>query len=914
MSAQPQTVNSYNVFKTNNKGNDDKPIYQNNNLILLNAIEIAKSNKGFNAFTLNLTKDPNFISSNNKFKQNLSSSRFYKRYDVGEVLRGDFSKMFFDIDAHEEQEAEAIKAFTQINEMIEILNQNEHCCRLCGIIEYNNNIDIKYVEEIKELFNLNDCSEFLDNGSHNNIYVVENKNLLGKTISSHLFVAGCYFSRETLQQLFKSFNSANKLQNTDFAKVFDFTVYKAKQQILRFCLSGKGVNSRPPNQNFDNDFCGRIVSSINDFVATKTETDNVLIHGETLELLKTYINSKRFTETKDKDLLKRIKNKTQGIEDDLTEVKPRILYTAQKAWYFEMCESMAYDIVFNPELTNEELIEKYDNVNHYYFSNSQQKHVRNLSAINAAIEAVREKGPHNFIKCVNKGFEKLRLEKEDVFKFTLKDFKTIVNFGVNIQTLAILINGTFCFFDRSDDKKRADEFIAYVNSNNEITTDNIKRFLSSLRDSGFMIKLNRNVEGVNLSVKIDMLTAFKCCQGYKNTLKDFDVCSLEGNVLNLYNKPTKSEPVELCDEWKTIVELFSTEQNENFENVVNMDKYEYVLNWFAYALQHPDSRNKTILFISGMQGLGKNILTDCICKFLNGFGASNVNIDDVCGSYNGLVANKKLCVINELENSSYSDKIKTLIDDEQKINVKFGNQYITVNKCNYVIFSNHFNTNIIQKGDRRFAFIASTATPEEKSFYASMFQGDNLREEIYENLINHLLSRDLSNYRNNEAPLFDKVKVYEDMDLKRSPAYLETINIMKSRQNEPIELNELVEELVNRQEDNDDLRGININIRTLRKILSFNDTDDYKITQKHGGGYYVVYRYKEGSKTAKQIIIDYMEVNNLDKLEVNEAVKILTDAEMKGITSRTIRKTLSFNDEDNYEIKKSHGSSYIKKI
>ena len=88
--------NTYNSFRTNNNVDKNNELYHDNNLIMLNAIEIAKSKNNYNAFTLKLTKDPNFPSSVEKFKSNLSNQGFYKRYDVAEVLRGDYLNQLSD--------------------------------------------------------------------------------------------------------------------------------------------------------------------------------------------------------------------------------------------------------------------------------------------------------------------------------------------------------------------------------------------------------------------------------------------------------------------------------------------------------------------------------------------------------------------------------------------------------------------------------------------------------------------------------------------------------------------------------------------------------------------------------------------------------------------------------------------------
>lgn len=48
-----------------------------------------------------------------------------------------------------------------------------------------------------------------------------------------------------------------------------------------------------------------------------------------------------------------------------------------------------------------------------------------------------------------------------------------------------------------------------------------------------------------------------------------------------------------------------------------------------------------------------------------------------------------------------------------------------------------------------------------------------------------------------------------------------------------------------------------------------------------------------------------------ERLEVYEVVKMLTDEGFTGITTRTLRKILDFNDNDEYEIKKQHGKAYL---
>lgn len=51
-------------------------------------------------------------------------------------------------------------------------------------------------------------------------------------------------------------------------------------------------------------------------------------------------------------------------------------------------------------------------------------------------------------------------------------------------------------------------------------------------------------------------------------------------------------------------------------------------------------------------------------------------------------------------------------------------------------------------------------------------------------------------------------------------------------------------------------------------------------------------------------MIEIMKARDNERLEVGEAVKMLADKGFKDITTRTLKRVLNFNDDDNYEIKK----------
>ena len=123
----------------------------------------------------------------------------------------------------------------------------------------------------------------------------------------------------------------------------------------------------------------------------------------------------------------------------------------------------------------------------------------------------------------------------------------------------------------------------------------------------------------------------------------------------MYSNPTSTtHKTKLPPAIDEILNIIATERSneENVDFCINSNKKEYILNWFAYILQHPESRNAVCLQISTVQGVGKNILSNAICDYLGSyFSEPSKDIDKVIGTYNGGIDNKLLIVMNEVDNS-----------------------------------------------------------------------------------------------------------------------------------------------------------------------------------------------------------------------------------------------------------------------
>jgi hypothetical protein len=141
-----------------------------------------------------------------------------------------------------------------------------------------------------------------------------------------------------------------------------------------------------------------------------------------------------------------------------------------------------------------------------------------------------------------------------------------------------------------------------------------------------------------------------------------------------------------------------------------------------------------------------------------------------------MIDNKLFVCINEVNTAEKdAEKLKSIItDDTLNINVKYGGQYTSENLASYLIYTNNLDTKTITKGDRRFVFINSEGIPYPKQFYADICEKNtcsHLRSDLHQAFINHLLSRDLSNYSPDIAPEFDKQLIYDKRNECRSPIF-----------------------------------------------------------------------------------------------------------------------------------------------
>jgi predicted house-cleaning NTP pyrophosphatase (Maf/HAM1 superfamily) len=119
--------------------------------------------------------------------------------------------------------------------------------------------------------------------------------------------------------------------------------------------------------------------------------------------------------------------------------------------------------------------------------------------------------------------------------------------------------------------------------------------------------------------------------------------------------------------------------------------YEYIINWMSYIVQKPGKKTDTAIVLKGIQGAGKNVFTDVLCELLSGYSKRNVTqIAELTGTFNSIVENQMLIVLNELQNSgenrlSNFDALKSIVTDNTvRVNEKNQPRRTAQNVANFI--------------------------------------------------------------------------------------------------------------------------------------------------------------------------------------------------------------------------------------
>ena len=816
-STETTVINNYNDW---NAVSNNRPMIDSDNVLLnIETFDTSRTNKNhksaFELWTGNLPSniiDPK--SSKLLFQHQISNgSSYFKRHDVSEVLRGAYQRLAFDIDVDSDKLTYEDFKLT-IEQLVDIYTKfGIDLKSVCGVMECAN------TNPFEEYPDYNIVTEFSKPFNTEHMHHLKRESMK-KPFSAHIFAHGYFFDRTELFELFsqgKHHWIRTPLTNDSkryLSPYIDVSVFKrrGKQQQFRFALSGKLIQNRPCPDYTDEQFNDIAINNFEYFVVTKCSCDTKFISESSVEFnqVKQYLepfsrksfvseakhNTKKLSTKAKSKITKQLPNLIQDDIDSLDLIKYFKSHTSTShiEWIADLITKIKIEIKRNPRVTDNDLFDKFIQEEYQYYSHSNQRKLRQDYSVHWAIEKARSSpkiSTTQVMKYMHNELAKFHTEipvntVDNCLKYTVDRFKSLVSHGVTYIDLMELIYFTFIFFTNKSPEFNFNKHIIFLDEEEQLQIKSYDDFLDDCKTDPITIKLcrYREVEPVksksnqeqpepeqelyieSISIK-QALLMFDC---FKQKYYQWAIYSYEPNVFSLYSNSIKPTPVkelsqELPQPVSEILDLICSVLNDDANGlIVNYEEKNFILDWFAYILQHPESRNKTGLCIVTEQGIGKNLITNTICHYLTKyFSNCNITIDQIIGQYTIDLDRKLLAVINEVDRSKKdSDRLKSVITDEMiYINKKFGLDRNAKNACSYVFFSNHFDTKIISNGDRRFTLIRSIAKPKSKEWYNKIAENQMFKKPIADQFINHLLSRDLSKYSPDSCPDFAKTELFK---------------------------------------------------------------------------------------------------------------------------------------------------------
>jgi hypothetical protein len=250
----------------------------------------------------------------------------------------------------------------------------------------------------------------------------------------------------------------------------------------------------------------------------------------------------------------------------------------------------------------------------------------------------------------------------------------------------------------------------------------------------------------------------------------------------------------------------------------NEEYYDWFLQYLANLVQHPDKKSNVIIVFQGTQGSGKSIVVDTIVdKIIGGdYAISTSNPERTFfGTFNSLLSNKILSVINEASNElrKCMDRIKDLCVID-RINIEYkGKDCLSFNNYNnFIATTNNPNPFDVEWDDRRFAwFKTSTAFVGNKKYF----------NELGMTLVNEDFDSSLYNY------LKEEVKITIDNFQLTRPLTTEYSKVKQRNLPNPIKFLRSLDIKYKKGRKNDDLIYVVSRIELYTKYKKYCEENKY---------------------------------------------------------------------------------------
>jgi hypothetical protein len=152
-----------------------------------------------------------------------------------------------------------------------------------------------------------------------------------------------------------------------------------------------------------------------------------------------------------------------------------------------------------------------------------------------------------------------------------------------------------------------------------------------------------------------------------------------------------------------------------------------LLDYLAYQVQHPGEKVHWAVLIEGDQGTGKSYFAAVMRAVLGEHNVSMVANDELHETFTGWQRNTQLVVVEEMmakQRQELMNKLKPMITESWcTIREMYRPPYKQPNRFNFMFFTNHRNSIIIDDTDRRYCVLKTMAKPHprQNAYYGPLF-------------------------------------------------------------------------------------------------------------------------------------------------------------------------------------------------
>jgi hypothetical protein len=198
------------------------------------------------------------------------------------------------------------------------------------------------------------------------------------------------------------------------------------------------------------------------------------------------------------------------------------------------------------------------------------------------------------------------------------------------------------------------------------------------------------------------------------------------------------------------------------------DQADKFLDWLAHIEQKPgELPHSGWLHVAPRHGLGRNWLASVLVKMWTGAVAPNMTMEELLGGFNGhRLSRKVLAVVDEVHGTQLGGGGKfapaqvlraRMTSEVVTINQKYGAAWVEWNALRLLVFSNHWDSIPMPKGDRRFWVASCEEQPRDAGYYTRLYRA--LKDERFIKAVRHFLAtRDISAFNPGERPLESAAK------------------------------------------------------------------------------------------------------------------------------------------------------------